>query len=555
MVDTIKFSEFVNGGDLEPNQTTVGLESGVNVRFSNPFPLLPPGTTGDRPVPNPVMYYRLRFNTTTLAYEYYEPLSNVWIEIEDSASVLPLLASHLPGEGASLIGLQDQGGVLTKTVQDLANSSIVAKSDDGTLVNGFFLETLPTGFVSVTTATGDINSRTLTGTANQINISNGTGLSGNPVFSLSSTMNLPGTFNIQSTTAINGIINDNTMASATATNVPTSSSIVAYIASVIGSAAAGSTGNIQYNNGGAFAANSAFTTDGAGNVTLTGNMTFSTTKGIYDVAGLPFLKFIQSASSDTWLTLTNGTGGAAVSIGADAIGATAGISFAMKGSTAYGFKGSTTKGAEIQWFEQTTIGTNAIAIRAPATVTTPYTLVMPDVPPTVSGQVKTVTTAGVETWSGIAIAATNGISFGSGGGTLNYYQARTAFSPGASFATNGDTSVVYTTQTATSTRIGDMVNLNGTLAFIATYSTAASFFQITNIPFAPAGTVYGVLAHDDANLIYPAGRSEIFARIGGGATVMNIAASGSAVASTILTISNILSGVAYQFRFNITYQV
>tara|TARA_R110000868_G_C10972576_1_gene770483 strand:+ start:20087 stop:22735 length:2649 start_codon:yes stop_codon:yes gene_type:complete len=88
MVDTIKFSEFTNGGDLEPNQTTVGLEAGTNTRFNNPFPLLPPGSTADRPAIAANMYYRLRFNTTIESYEYYSPIAMDWIQLEDSGDLV-----------------------------------------------------------------------------------------------------------------------------------------------------------------------------------------------------------------------------------------------------------------------------------------------------------------------------------------------------------------------------------------------------------------------------------------------------------------------------------
>jgi len=65
------------------------------------------------------------------------------------------------------------------------------------------------------------------GTTNQINVDNTD--PSNPVLSLSSTLNLPGTFNIQGTTAVNAIINDNTMATATATNLATALSIKNYV--------------------------------------------------------------------------------------------------------------------------------------------------------------------------------------------------------------------------------------------------------------------------------------------------------------------------------------
>ena len=84
MVDTIKFSEFTDGGELDPTETIVGLD-GTNAKFTT-FPNLSPGTTGDRPVVDPKIYYRLRFNTTLESYEYYSPTYG-WIQLEDSIDV------------------------------------------------------------------------------------------------------------------------------------------------------------------------------------------------------------------------------------------------------------------------------------------------------------------------------------------------------------------------------------------------------------------------------------------------------------------------------------
>lgn len=81
MVDTIKFSEFVDGGDLSNNETTVGLGGGTNTRYNNPWTFLKPGTTGDRPAPSAAIYYRLRLNTDTSQYEYYNPLIANWVQL------------------------------------------------------------------------------------------------------------------------------------------------------------------------------------------------------------------------------------------------------------------------------------------------------------------------------------------------------------------------------------------------------------------------------------------------------------------------------------------
>jgi len=71
------------------------------------------------------------------------------------------------------------------------------------------------------------------GTANQINV-NHTLDPNNATLSLSDTISTPGTFTISGTTVTNAIINDSTMATATAENLSTSSALKSYIDTVVG---------------------------------------------------------------------------------------------------------------------------------------------------------------------------------------------------------------------------------------------------------------------------------------------------------------------------------
>lgn len=265
-INTIKFSEFASGGDLQNNETTVGLYSGSNAQFNNPWTFLAPGTTAARPTPSSEIDYRLRLNTDLQQYEFYDPMPLEspagWTQLDDSGvvtEVLALLASNAAGEGASLIGLQDQTGVTSQTVQDLADAAIIAQTDNGTLTNGVFLSSLSTGMMGVTTGTGVLASRVLTGTANQITVTNGNGAA-NPTFSLPSTLVLPGTlrlggnfdsygfdftnsltnggfsfttsgsglWQLNATQGINGISNDSTFAADSTELVPTQAAVKAY---------------------------------------------------------------------------------------------------------------------------------------------------------------------------------------------------------------------------------------------------------------------------------------------------------------------------------------
>jgi hypothetical protein len=83
------------------------------------------------------------------------------------------------------------------------------------LVNKQYVDSISTGVQNVI------------GTANQIDVDSTD--PENPILSLSATLNLPGTFTVQGTTAIDSIINDNTMATASATNLATALSIKTYV--------------------------------------------------------------------------------------------------------------------------------------------------------------------------------------------------------------------------------------------------------------------------------------------------------------------------------------
>lgn len=121
-------------------------------------------------------------------------------------------------------------------------------------------------------------------------------------------LDVRGLFTINGSTSLNGIIDDDTMATATATNVPTSESVVAYIAATPGGAG-GTNTQIQYNNSGVLAGDSGFTTDGSGNLTTTGTISFANTKGIIDENSNNQLLFATTAGAANYLQIQNGATG------------------------------------------------------------------------------------------------------------------------------------------------------------------------------------------------------------------------------------------------------
>lgn len=125
MVNTIKISEMTDGGDLEPNQRTAGLEAGENVTFSNPFPLLPPGNTGDRPPAAPSMYFRLRYNTEIFAYEYYDASTGNWVQLSESDGVLTATGTENQVYVNGTFGVPQEGPITLTTPQDINTNSNV----------------------------------------------------------------------------------------------------------------------------------------------------------------------------------------------------------------------------------------------------------------------------------------------------------------------------------------------------------------------------------------------------------------------------------------------
>jgi len=95
-----------------------------------------------------------------------------------------------------------------------ATREVVWQDLDGTVA---FLADIP----------GNAGVLTLTGTTNQVDVDNTDPQ--NPILALSGTIDAPGTFTIQGTVELEAIIDDDTMASATDTNIPTAESVKAYV--------------------------------------------------------------------------------------------------------------------------------------------------------------------------------------------------------------------------------------------------------------------------------------------------------------------------------------
>ncbi len=118
MVDTIKFSQMTDGGDIDNNKKVPGLKDGGNVLFNNPWTFLPSGTTAQRPTPSAEINFRLRFNTEVQLYEYYDAVLGAWTQLQESASTVGPFITYtadvsLP-DAQNLGALSD--GILKQTI-------------------------------------------------------------------------------------------------------------------------------------------------------------------------------------------------------------------------------------------------------------------------------------------------------------------------------------------------------------------------------------------------------------------------------------------------------
>ena len=88
-----------------------------------------------------------------------------------------------------------RGKIIPAPQNDLSNMTFITKIDESAIApNSFALTSLPSGFLSSLDISGQLSARTLTGTAGNISVTNGTGISADPVFDLIATAVTPGAY-------------------------------------------------------------------------------------------------------------------------------------------------------------------------------------------------------------------------------------------------------------------------------------------------------------------------------------------------------------------------
>lgn len=204
---------------LAPNVILPGVEGMGLIR----------GTTAQRPV-TPGSNTFFRFNTDDEYLEYWDGTN--WIQLIEDAGVLIIngtanqidVDSTDPHEPIlSLSATMDLPGTFaiqgSTVIDGIINDDTLATATATNLATALAIKTYIDN--------KDIGVETIVGTTNQIDVDSTD--HNNPVLSLSATLDAPGTFTIQASTAVDEIINDDTMATASATNIPTALSVKDYV--------------------------------------------------------------------------------------------------------------------------------------------------------------------------------------------------------------------------------------------------------------------------------------------------------------------------------------
>lgn len=152
-IETIKFSQMIDGGNIANDDKVPGLLNGGNVLFNNPWTFLPPGSTADRPTPSPTINYRLRFNTDVQLYEYYDAILGAWTQLQESLfTVGPFVIyqadASIP-DGQNLGALSN--GILKQTVTTGSATLAIALNGTDYYGPGF------TGYYEAPAGIKDIN--------------------------------------------------------------------------------------------------------------------------------------------------------------------------------------------------------------------------------------------------------------------------------------------------------------------------------------------------------------------------------------------------------------
>ena len=146
----------------------------------------------------------------------------------------------------------------------------------------------------------------------------------------------------------------------------------------------------------------------------------------------------------------------------------------------------------------------------------------------------------------LGVASATSITFGQT--ILSAYAESQSWTPAITFATPGDVSVTYATQTGVYYVIGKLVFVAWNLTFTPTYTTASGKLTLTGLPLVvtnnPGGITAGIISNTSSGITYTVGRKSFKAFPNPLASTITFEFFGSAIATSFITTTNLVSGVA-----------
>jgi hypothetical protein len=134
------------------------------------------------------------------------------------------------------------------------------------------------------------------------------------------------------------------------------------------------------------------------------------------------------------------------------------------------------------------------------------------------------------------------------GGTHDYTNGVSTFTPTVTFATPGDLSVSYATQTASYAQAGDLIFFTIALTFTPTHTTASGNLRIGGLPATSRNVTsqhFGVnVVSINSAFTWPASATQVVGRVPANANYIELYGEGDGIAATAFTTAHAPSGTA-----------
>jgi len=287
-----------------------------------------------------------------------------------------------PSPGAGEFIKWNSGGTALETIDIADVSAIELPASNGLMVYS---------------GTTSLTSRTLTGTANEITVTNGSGVSGNPTLSLPSALTFTGktvtggTFSSPSITnasfsgggTLSGTFTGGTLSGPTITSGTLTSATID--GGTIGSTTAVTILNVDNLR---LDGNTISSTNANGNIILdpngTGGVQLAGDEPLLDSNGNELLKFVATGSAVNEVTITNGATSNNPTISATGGDTNIGLTLVPKGTGGINLTGvanilgTSTASGKVRLFEDTDNGSNYVELTTPESITSNRSITIPD---------------------------------------------------------------------------------------------------------------------------------------------------------------------------------